>query len=108
MAEAHVVTETALQLLNTLQQQDPEACADLMAHRTPVVPAIGDHPDFICHTARGGKVQLGFLGLINSLLVKLNEPKLAAVIDDDGVVIGFTQRNDEKVQAKAPAAPAQP
>lgn len=104
MPENLSITDHALQLLNTLQSQDPTACADLITHKVQVPEAIADHDDFICQTVRGGKTNLSVLGLVNSLLVKAGQQKLAAIVDDDGTVIGFTKRI---VEAK-PAAPVTP
>ena len=102
------LTDYALQLLNTLQLHDPEACASLMSHKVQVSEAIASHPDFVCQTARGGKVQLGMLGMINGLLTKSGNPKVAVIVDDDGAVIGFTKRLIEKPVSPAPIVPAAP
>ena len=101
MSENLSITDHALQMLNTLQGQDPAACAALVTHKVQVPEAIADHDDFICQTARGGKTHLSVLGFINSLLVKTGNPKIAAIVEDDDTVIGFTKRIVEK-----PAAPA--
>lgn len=104
MPENLSITDHALQLLNTLQSQDPSACGTLVTHKVQVPEAIANHEDFICQTVRGGKTNLTVLGLVNSLLVKTGNPKVAAIVDDDGTVIGFTKRFVEKT----PAPPVQP
>lgn len=106
MPEKTSITEVALQLLNQLQESDPTACADLVSHKTPVADAIADHKDFICQQVRGGKVNLSVLGLINSVLVKSGEPKLAAIIDDDGTVVGFTKRVATPTVSVPPSPPS--
>ena len=102
MPETLSITDHALQLLNTLQGQDPAACASLVTHKVQVPDTIADHDDFICQTARGGKTNLSVLGFLNSLLVKTGNPKIAAIVEDDDTVVGFTKR---LAVSAAPATP---
>lgn len=108
MPEKLSTTDIALELLNRLQAADPQACATLVSHKVQVPAVIADSDDFICQTARGEKFNLSVLGLINSVLVRGGDQKLAAIIDDDGTVIGFTKRFTEKVTPPAPPAPPAP
>ena len=100
------MTDHALQLLNDLQQGDPTACAELVSHRVAAPESIATRKDFLCQTARGGKAMLSVLGLINSLLLKNGNSKVAAIVDDDGTVIGFTKHVVTKSPALVNPAPA--
>lgn len=106
MPENLNITDAALQLLNNLQAADPTACAELITHKVQVPDVIADHADFICQTARGGKTHMSALGLLNSVLVKSGNAKIAAIVDDDSTVIGFTKRFVEKPAPTPPAPPA--
>lgn len=102
MSEKLSTADIALELLNRLQAADPQQCAALVTHKVPVPKIIADSDDFICQTARGDKFNLSVLGLLNSVLSRDGEFKIAAIIEDDGTVVGFTKR------AIAPAPPAPP
>ena len=106
MPEKLSITDTTLELLNRLQTAEPQACADLVTHKVQVPNVIADSDDFICQTARGDKFNLSVLGLINTILTRVGDQKLAAIVDDDGTVIGFTKRFVEKSTPPAPPAPA--
>lgn len=103
MPDSNTLTKTVLQLMQRLQNSDAAACAELMAVKIPVVGELGD--DFICQTARGGKLNLTVLGLLNSVLLKAGQDRVAAVIDDDNQVIGFTERFTPTKPVAAPIPP---
>ena len=98
--QTEILTDVVLDLLNQLHKADPSACGALVTTKIPVPDTLSD--DFICQTARGGKAQLSVLGLLNSILVKSGNAKVATIVDDGQQVVGFT-KNFTPV-----TAPAQP
>jgi hypothetical protein len=93
------ITDEAIGLLNILQAAAPDRAADLIQYRIQV-PESDALDDFICQKGREGKCFLSTIGLINTILAKAGQPKVAAIVEDGGRVVGFTKMPDI-----VPAAP---
>lgn len=81
----NLVTSAAIEILEDLLRNDPEAVSALLRRRVRVSDATADHP----HLVVNERSEIGGLGLINGILSRLQAPKVAMTIDEN-VVTGFS------------------
>ena len=79
------ITREIAILLNELLKQDPKATTELFRHGVPCNPSLGNHPDIIVREIPGENpsYQISALGIINSLLLKIGQ-KRVAMVEEDG------------------------
>jgi hypothetical protein len=85
--------DTCLILLNEAVAADREAIANLLIHRVECNRALADHPtiqviDLESHPV---KHEVGALGLINGLIERLIDERIASQWSEDGKLIGFVR-----------------
>lgn len=91
-------TDVAIQYLNRLNELAPDALADVLNNRVPVLDtsALDDADD--CHVVLGcmddHTVTLGALGIINGLLLSIGGTRVAALYREDGKIERFGLRAD--------------
>lgn len=86
---------TAVTVLNELLKLDSKACNELVDFNTGCNESLVDSADIQTQAARGGKHQIGVVRLLNSILLKHGEAKVAMIMDA-GVVVGFTEYKPSK------------
>ena len=87
-SDVNPVSDSMVNLLRDIRNQDPEAFAALVSWRTSVNEKLATHPLIQIATVRG-KPHLSFIGLLNGLLVAIDAQKIASIVDND-TVVGFT------------------
>jgi hypothetical protein len=86
-----VLTDTVLRVLGEFFEGDPDACQELFSKRVTVNETVGKHKLLACREKKGGKHEIGMLGLINSVLVAAGNSKVVVMTAEDGTVAGFAK-----------------
>jgi hypothetical protein len=78
-------TQATAAVLNALLKQAPEACQKLLSQRVEVPSAL----ESVTVIPSGDKFKLGILGVLNGVLVKQGEQRVAAMFDENETLVGF-------------------
>jgi len=86
------ITRACAEVLNDILKTDPEAVKRLFDYSTPCNEDLVEHPHLIVRevpTEEGPRFEVSTLGVINSILNKIGQRRLAAVLegDDDNVLM---------------------
>lgn len=102
------LTDTALAVLNKFYSADPEACTDLFSKKVLVNGQIISDPNFIAREKKGGKHEIGLLGIINAVLNASGATRIAVITEEDGSVAGFSKSSGRMGHSAPPAPPPPP
>jgi hypothetical protein len=93
MAGDGFTADAALQILNEFLDADPAACNELFAfYALTNKAALIEHPHIVVGEPIMGtdRVTLGVLGVINGILTRCGQPRIAAKTgDNSGNIVGF-------------------
>jgi hypothetical protein len=85
--------DAALYVLNEAVERDRRAIDLLIEHRVNCNENLAEHPDI---TVTGLVPVVGALGLINGILHRATGDMIAAVFDDNGILVGFAKREPQE------------
>lgn len=86
------VTKACAEVLNDLLKVDPKAAKALFDFSTPCNEELVEHPHVIVReipTEDGTTYELSALGIINAILNKLGQQRLAAVLEGEDDLLMF-------------------
>jgi hypothetical protein len=94
-----LLTNAAIQVLDSAFRLDPGAIYSLVNNRVPCNQSLGDHPTIPIQStpvANQRVLTVGLLGVLNGILESTGACKVSSVIDNDGALLGFTWYKDPK------------
>lgn len=86
------ITQASAQVMNDILSGDQQAIKELFNFQVSCNQRLVDHPDLIVRetpTENGPEYSVTVLGVINAILNKIGQRRLAAVLDENDDLLSF-------------------